>query len=131
MLGLKGKKGKWTSLGKGKGKEQLKRPQESKTGLDVFVENPLPKNLPPIVNLNALRDFTPSKPSYIVGPTTFPFNVPKKIWDSIWTYWSTPPYPSPRVLPCVRPPRWQCKVFPFSKPSIMMERISFGKWPKE
>lgn len=63
MFGLKGKKRKGTSLGKGKGKEQLNRPQESKTCLDVFVEVPLPKSLPPVVDLNAIGDFTPSKPS--------------------------------------------------------------------
>jgi hypothetical protein len=63
MFELKGKKGKGTSLWKGKGNEQLKRSQESKTSLDVFVEIPLLENLPPIVDLSALGDFTPFKPS--------------------------------------------------------------------
>ncbi len=49
-------------------------------GPKVFMEVPLLESLPPIIDLNVLGDFTPSRPSYIVGPSTFPFNAPTFFW---------------------------------------------------
>jgi hypothetical protein len=54
---------KRTFLGKRKGKELLRGPQESKIGPNVFVEVPLHENHPPIMDLSVPGYFTPSKPS--------------------------------------------------------------------
>ncbi len=94
---------------KRKGKEQVKGPQE----------------------LSGPLDFTPSKPSQIVGASTFLLGTPINFLDTFQSAQTIPPHPSPIVLPSIQPPRWQYIVFPFSQANIIVEKCYSTKWLEE
>lgn len=128
---LEGGKKKRISLGKRKGKEQVKGPQELDTSLNEFVEVRFHENCPPIVDLSGPLDFTPSKPSQIAGASTFLLATPINFLYKFQSVWTTPHHPSPIFFPSIWPPRWQYIVFPFSQANIVVEKHSSTKRSEE
>jgi len=81
---------------------------------------PLHEGHPPIVDLNAPMDFTPSKPFQTVGPFVSPLGAPNIFLGSFWSFQTIPPCPNPRVLSPFDCLDGTAKFF-----------HSLTKWPKE
>ncbi len=81
---------------------------------------PLHNDHPPIMDLSAPMDFTPSNTSQTVGPFAFPFGAPNIFLGSFWSLRSIPLCPNPRVLFTIWPPDDSGICF-----------YSLTKWPKE